>query len=137
MATKKKDTQQTLNPKFNVQLPVQVMFDERLDVYAKMVFAYMKFRYQFFSKYEKTTYHESITTIGKAVGIGRTKTIAVLKVLEDCGYITKLVRNADRKAPKTEQTNVYTVKDCLTGSKIENVVNKMQWEINELGDDPF
>lgn len=137
MTTKKKLTPDTINPKFNVQLPVQVMFDDRLDVYAKMVFAYMKFRYQYFTVYLKSTYHESITTIGKAAGIGRTKTIAVLKVLEDCGYITKLVRNADRKAPKTEQTNVYTVKDCLYGTKAEKAAKKFQWDLQNFDGDPF
>ena len=134
----KKLTVDKIKPEFNVQLPAQVMFDERLDVYAKIVFAYMKFRYQYFTEHLKSTYHESISTIGNAVGIGRTKTISVLKVLEDCGYITKNVRNADRKAPKDQQTNIYKVKDCLTGTKREKGAKKYQWEIKEdLGDEPF
>jgi biotin operon repressor len=133
MSTPKK-LPEKLKPKHNVQIPVEVMQHPDLDVYCLAVYAYMKLRYQYFNNFLKTTYHESNTTIADAVGASRRKVIECIGKLEKAGFVTKKIRNGSG-VDKKEQTNIYTVKDCLSGSKIEKVVNKMQWEFD--GDEPF
>jgi len=111
-----------------------VLFHKDVDTYTLKVFAYMKFRYQYFNNSLKTTYHESNTTIAEAVGISRRKVIECISKLENAGFVTKQIRNGCG-VDKQDQTNIYTVKDCLLGSKIEEMVNDVQWNFSD--DDPF
>lgn len=132
MTTKKK-LPEAVKPKHNVQIPVEVMQHPDLDVYCLAVFAYMKLRYQYFNNFLKTTYHESNSTIAAAVGASRRKVIECISKLEKAGFVTKKVRNGSG-VDKTEQTNIYTLRDCLSGSKIEKMVSDLQWDLDE---DPF
>lgn len=127
MAKQKKVLPKTLKPTHNVQLPVEVLGHPDLDVYCIAVFSYMKLRYQYFNGYLKTTYHESNSTIAEAVGMSRRKVIECISALEKAGFVTKQIRNKAGSS-KQEQTNIYTVKDCLKGSKVELAVKDLQWE---------
>lgn len=127
MTTQKKVLPKNVKPKHNIQLPAEVIGHPDLDVYCIVVFSYMKLRYQYFNGFLKTTYHESNSTIAEAVGISRRKVIDCIDKLEKAGFVTKQVRNKAGSS-KTEQTNIYTVKDCLKGTKIENTLKDLQWE---------
>lgn len=108
---KQKVYPETLQPQFNVQIPVEVLLHNELDAYAVLVFGYMKLRFQFFQNKGKP-YCESNTTISSATGLSRSKVIESINKLESLGFVVRELRNRVGVS-KTEQTNIYTVVDCL------------------------
>jgi len=131
--TKKKILPKTVKSDSNVQIPVEVLCHENLDAYCVVVFAYMKLRYQFFNDHLKTSFHESNSTIADAVGLSRSKVISCIDKLIEAGFVTKKTRNVVGVS-KTEQTNIYTVTDCLRKKKISNTDNLFNYDGDE---DPF
>lgn len=112
----------------NVQIPVEVLLHENLSSNDKVVFSYMKLRYQFF-KLNKLPYCESNTTIASAIGLSRSTVIRSITKLMLEGFVTKDIRNT-QGVDRGEQTNIYTVKDCLS-----KIVHNIQDE--DIGFDLF
>lgn len=100
-----------LQPHLNVQVPVEVLLHKGLSSNDKVVFSYMKLRYQFFSS-KGMPYCESNTTIANALGLSRSTVIRSISKLSEEGFITKDIRNS-QGVGRSEQTNLYVVKDCL------------------------
>jgi len=123
MATKKKIVPETIKKKHNVQIPAEVLLHQDLDTYCIVVYGYMKLRHQYFVDHLKSTYHESNTTIANAVGLSRSKVIECISKLEKAGFVIKKIRNGSG-VDKKEQTNIYTVRDCLTDSKNRDTSSK-------------
>lgn len=101
-----------LKPEWNVQIPVQVLMHPEIDAYSLKVFAYMKFRYQFFKR-KGLEFLESNTTISEAIGISRSKVIDSINKLIRLGFLHRLERHG-KGSEKSNQTNIYTVMDILT-----------------------
>lgn len=143
--TKVKVYPETLQPHFNVQIPVEVLLHQDLDTYSVVVFAYMKLRFQYFQNINKP-YCESNNTIASAVGLSRSKVIESINKLESLGFLVREVRNR-LGIDKKEQTNIYTVVDCLAESNPVFTVKKIEKtktqtkvfpvEFPDYGDEPF
>lgn len=84
MAQKDKSFQ--LNKKYYVNVGITLLADPELDSNDKVVYMYMKFRYQHFSK-KGGRYFESTTTIGDAVGLHRNTITKCLAKLEQLGML--------------------------------------------------
>ena len=101
-----------LKPEWNVQIPVQVFMHSEIDAYTLKVFAYMKFRYQFFKK-KGLHFTESNSTIAEATSMSRSKVIDAIGKLIALGFLLKQERFG-KGSEKKNQTNIYTVMDVLT-----------------------
>lgn len=88
-------------------VPVQVLEDERLSVYEKMVYVVLRS----FCNPHKSEAWPSIQTICRLAGIGRTKAKEVLASLEEKGYIERRANyEYDPRTKKARQTaNIYTL----------------------------
>lgn len=86
-------------------VPVQVLEDEGLSVYEKMVYVVLRS----FCNPHKSEAWPSIQTISRLSGISRRQVIRTLKALEDKGYITKRANFIyDPETKKAKQTaNIY------------------------------
>jgi DNA replication protein DnaD len=104
MTTQKKE----FNKKHNVQIPMEVLLHPEITGNMIKVFAYMKFRYQFFVIKKKKQYFESLDTIANAVSISKRTVNDCVNSLESFGFIQKL----DKK-DRFGLTNNYKVRDCL------------------------
>jgi biotin operon repressor len=111
-------------PHYNVQIPMEVLLHSEIDTYSLKVFAYMKFRYQFF-KLQGNTFHESNTTISEAIGISRSKVIESINKLVNLGFVIRQERHG-LGSDKANQTNVYTVMDILTPNGVITKQTKKQ-----------
>lgn len=141
-------------PNHNVQIPMEVLLHPKIDTYSLKVFAYMKFRYQFFTRIG-SPFMESNSTISDMIGISRSKVIESINNLVDLGFVVRQERHG-KGSVKKDQTNIYIVKDVLTPNGIvvqqkksrtvkapsevvhrvvENQDNSTDW-LNGL-DDPF
>lgn len=108
MITQKKDN---IKPEHNVQIPMQVLLHKEIDTYSLKVFAYMKFRYQFFTM-QGSTFHESNTTIAEATQMSRSKVIESINKLVELGFVSRQTRHGSG-SEKGSQTNIYIVSDIL------------------------
>lgn len=109
MTTQKKDN---IKPEHNVQISMQVLLHKEIDTYSLKVFAYMKFRYQFFTM-QGLTFHESNTTIAEATHMSRSKVIESINNLVELGFVSRQTRHG-AGSEKGNQTNIYVVSDILT-----------------------
>lgn len=96
----------------NVQIPAQILLHPDIDAYCLKVFAYMKFRYQFFTL-KGLTFHESNTKIGEVIGVSRSKVIDSVNKLIELGFVVRQARYG-AGSEKGNQTNIYVVMDILT-----------------------
>lgn len=103
-------------PHHNVQIPMEVLLHEEMDTYSLKVFAYMKFRYQFFTL-KGLPFMESNSTISDMIGVSRSKVIESINKLVDLGFVVRQERHG-KGSIKKDQTNVYIVKDILTPNGI-------------------
>ena len=110
MTTQKKDN---IKPEHNVQIPMQVLLHKEIDTYSLKVFAYMKFRYQFFTM-QGLTFHESNTTIAEATQMSRSKVIESINNLVELGFVSRQKPRHGAGSEKGSQTNIYIVSDILT-----------------------
>lgn len=109
MEKKKKEN---IKPEWNVQIPMQVLLHPKMDTYSLKVFAYMKFRYQFFKR-EGSDFVESNSTIAEAISVSRSKVIESINNLIELGFLHRQERHG-KGSDKNNQTNIYTVMDILT-----------------------
>lgn len=146
-----KDKNEAIKDFHNVQIPAQIFMHPEIDPYTFKVFAYMKFRYQFFTL-KGMSFHESNTTIGEAIGISRSKVIDAINKLISLGFVVRQARHG-AGSEKGNQTNIYIVMDVLTPNgkvvkqenKVKQVPNIPQFtpRTKEIipephwGDDPF
>lgn len=107
-----KEKNGNIKPDHNVQIPAQILLHPEMDVYTLKVFAYMKFRYQYFIL-QGNTFHESNSTISEATGISRSKVIEAINKLVSLGFVVRQERHGVG-SDKGNQTNIYTVMDILT-----------------------
>jgi len=73
----------------NVLVPWSILGNKELTSNDKVVYSYMKFRYQFF-KYKGLSYRESNLTISKAVGLSRTTVVKSIATLVEHKLIRKI-----------------------------------------------
>jgi hypothetical protein len=99
-------------PHHNVQIPMEVLLHPEMDTYSLKVFAYMKFRYQFFTL-KGLPFMESNSTISDMIGVSRSKVIESINNLVDLGFVVRQERHG-KGSVKKDQTNIYIVKDILT-----------------------
>lgn len=114
-----KTKKENIKPEWNVQIPMQVLLHPQVDTYSLKVFAYMKFRYQFFKR-KGLDFLESNSTIAEAIGISRSKVIESINNLIQLGFLQRQERHG-KGSDKNNQTNIYTVMDILT---LNGVVSK-------------
>ena len=107
-----KKKNENIKPEHNVQIPMQALLHPEMDTYSLKVFAYMKFRYQFFAR-RGQDFHESNSTISDALGISRSKVIESINNLIELGFLHRQERHG-KGSDKKNQTNIYTVMDILT-----------------------
>lgn len=107
-----KKKNENIKPEHNVQIPMQVLLHPEMDTYSLKVFAYMKFRYQFF-KHKGLDFVESNSTISEAIGVSRSKVIESINNLIKLGFLHRQERHG-KGSDKKNQTNIYTVMDILT-----------------------
>lgn len=106
-----KKKNENIKPEHNVQIPMQVLLHPEMDTYSLKVFAYMKFRYQFF-KHKGLDFVESNSTISEAIGVSRSKVIESINNLIELGFLHRQERHG-KGSDKKNQTNIYTVMDIL------------------------
>jgi predicted transcriptional regulator len=106
-----KKKNENIKPEHNVQIPMQVLLHPQVDTYSLKVFAYMKFRYQFF-KLKGLDFVESNSTISEAIGVSRSKVIESINNLVELGFLHRQERHG-KGSDKKNQTNIYTVMDIL------------------------
>ena len=107
-----KEKNEVIKAHHNVQIPMQILLHPDIDAYCLKVFAYMKFRYQFFTL-KGMTFHESNTTIAEAIDVSRSKVIDSINKLIELGFVNRQTRHGVG-SEKGNQTNIYVVMDILT-----------------------
>ncbi len=91
---------------------MEILLHPEMDVYTLKVFAYMKFRYQFFTL-KNLPFMESNSTISGMIDVSRSKVIESINKLVDLGFVVRQERHG-KGSVKKDQTNIYIVKDILT-----------------------
>lgn len=97
-----------------LKLPLELLQHKELSLSAKVVYVYMLWRYQFFTKTQRASYFESQDTIAEAVGVSRKTVNESVQQLAKLGFVSY---------KKTKQSSTYEVKDVY---RIYNNNNKME-----------
>ena len=121
--------QKEYNPKHNVQIPLELLYHKGVTGNMLKVYAYMKFRYQFFTIKKKMSYFESLETISERVSISKRTTNDCIIQLERWGFIQKL----DKKE-RFGKSCIYKVVDCLIKSQPDKIT---YYDEKDYEGDPF
>ena len=99
-----------------LKLPLGLLSNEELNLSAKLIYAYMLWRFQFFTKTQKASYFEAQETIADAIGVSRKTVNESIQQLSKIGFVSY---------KKTKQSSVYEVKDVyrIYNNKKEEPVN--------------
>lgn len=85
-----------------LKLPLGLLKHKELSLSAKMIYVYMLWRFQFFTKTQKASYFEAQETIADVTGVSRKTVNESIQQLSKIGFVSY---------KKTKQSSVYEVKD--------------------------
>lgn len=85
-----------------LKLPLGLLHHKELSLSAKLIYVYMLWRFQFFTKVQKASYFEAQETIADATGVSRKTVNESIQALAKLGFVSY---------KKTKQSSVYEVKD--------------------------
>lgn len=86
-----------------LKLPLGLLQNKELGLSAKIIYVYMLWRYQFFTKIQKASYFEAQETIADATGVSRKTVNESISQLSKIGFVSY---------KKTKQSSIYEVKDA-------------------------
>lgn len=102
-----------------LKLPLGLLQHKELSLSAKVIYVYMLWRFQFFTRAQKASYFEAQETIADATGVSRKTVNESIQQLSKLGFVSY---------KKTKQSSVYEIKDVY---HIYNNKKEVRMEIEE------